>query len=303
MVSVAALILACLLALGVLPPAGVVRAQVGKGPTGCPGGVGSPAWLLQRFFDADGFSDRASFYTGEMLTHYRDAPTLGTLLPAEARVEHRPVLVGCSRAVYASTVSTETRGQDWYLHRLWEDGGWRIAAVRVLALPGFFFQLMEMLAADPDTMDHGMAMLGDDAPRLSAAEQLANMRLVASTDAELKAYLEQHRDAFMQLVSAVQRSPSLTFATSDGRARPEGSDAEGIAADLRRLSPNAISRDASHPGCIFVSIGGILDNEVGYLYAPPSCAVPEMSPDLFILIEPISTEWSLFRRREGAEIW
>jgi hypothetical protein len=255
----------------------------------------SPLRLLESFYDRAGFPEHADSYTGEMLEHYRDAPTLGSLLPDEARVQHRPVLVSCERAIYATTISTDAGGEDWYVYLAWEGGGWKIEAVRKLALPGIFSIALGSLVAAPDAVDQRAALLGEQAPQVSGAEMLANMRLVASTDAALKAYFAQHQDELLQLVSDFEQRPSLTLVTSDGRTRPEGGESGAMAAQIRQLHLNAVYRNPAQPGCAFVSIGGVLDNEVGYLYAPPGCAVPEMSPNHYILIEPIATGWFLFK--------
>jgi hypothetical protein len=255
----------------------------------------SPSGLVQRFYDRAGFPDRTAYYAGEMLEHYADAPSLGMLLPDDVRVQHRAVRVTCERAVYATTVSADERGEDWYLHMLWEGDRWKIEAVRRLALTGMLYLAMEGLANNPEAMDQSAAILGEDAPRLSAAEMLANIRLTLSTDAELKLYFAEHRSELVHLAAAFEQRPSLTFVASDGRARPEGSDTAALAAEIRQLSLNAVYRTASRPGCTFLSIGGLVDNEVGYLYAPPGCAVPEMAPDLFILVEPMADGWFLFK--------
>jgi hypothetical protein len=273
-------------------PGGVLGAPTSQDRPKCAQPWVSPARLVERFYDRAGFPDRASFYTGEMLEHYSDAPTLGLLLPDDVRVQHRSVLVGCERAVYATTTSTPEHGEDWYLHMLWEDGGWKIEAVRKLAVPGFFYLMLEEMAANPDLMEQGATVPGAQVPLAAGAEVLTNMRLVVSTDAALKDYFARHRAEILQLVAEFEQRPALTFVASDGRARPEGSESGAIAAQIQQLHLNYVSRQA---GCIVVSIGGVLDNEVGYLYAPPSCTVPEMSPNLYILVEPIADEWFLFK--------
>jgi hypothetical protein len=252
----------------------------------------SPAYLVERFYDRAGFADRASFYTGEMLEYYSDAPTLGSLLPDEVRVEHRAVLVGCERAVYATTLSTRERGEDWYLHLVWRDGGWRIEAVRKLALPGFFYLALESADTSVDAPGQGPLMAGEQTPLAVGAEMLANMRLVVSTDAALKEYFAQHRSELLWLVATFEQGPSLMFVASDGRTRPEGSEAGTMVTGLQQLHLNYIRRDAN---CMIVSIGGILDNAVGYLYAAPGCVVPEMSPDRYVLVEPMTDGWFLFK--------
>jgi hypothetical protein len=113
------LLLILTLALVGASPGGVLGAPTSQDRPKCAQPWVSPVRLVERFYDRAGFPDRASFYTGEMLEHYSDAPTLGLLLPDDVRVQHRSVLVGCERAVYATTTSTPEHGEDWYLHMLW----------------------------------------------------------------------------------------------------------------------------------------------------------------------------------------
>lgn len=79
---------------------------------------------------------------------------------------------------------------------------------------------------------------------------------------------------------------------------PEASPADAsaeIAGRLRALRLNAIYREPQHPGCIFVSIGGVLDNQVGYVHAPDGCAVPSMDPSDFIYVERVREGWYVFK--------
>jgi hypothetical protein len=295
------LFMALALALAPLPARGV---QSELNLADCPEAAEATAGLVEGFYDREGFADAALSYTGEVLGSFADTPPLGTLITEEVSLAHRAVLVTCEQAVYATTLTADGLGEDWYLYLEVEDDAWTIAALRTLALPGFYSYLLEDLEEDRWLEDLMDPPAGGERPELSSAEQIANMRLVTSTDAELKAYFAENQDGFATLVSAFNRSPAPQFIGSDGRVRAGAAPGDTLGANaataemaqrVRELNLRAISRELTNPGCVFLSLGGILDNEVGYLFAPPSCEKPEMTPSHYILIEPIAPSWYLYK--------
>jgi hypothetical protein len=242
--------------------------------------AGSPGWIVQRFFDRDGWPGRARYYTGEM-ARYAAAATLGAHLPPGATVRHRVLLRERDRTVIASTLSGVDRENDWYAYLYRDAAGWKLGEIRTLALPPLFYELMRSLSGETT---------GDPAQ----ATELAEMRLTASPDSALKGYFAAKQTALRQLADAFRAAPALTRVTRDGDGGASGAPS-GIVSLLRRLHVASVERQPEHPGCVFVVIGGMLDNSVGYLHAPPGCAVPAMSPHGFILVEPIAPGWYLYK--------
>jgi hypothetical protein len=289
-------------------PALVAGAQPERDHSGCPDAADASFALVAQFFDRGGFPDAASYYTGEMLRLYADAPTLGEVLPeiypdanpADLTVTHRAIRVECGRADFATTVSLGSAGEDWYLYLVREDSGWKISAVRTQDLPDFYYELRDRLSTDPEFVTLLDQASSDDAPRITGAEQMAIMRLVTSSDATLRRYFEQQREWFEALTTEFGRQPALEFVAGDGRVRPEGaasSETPELAARVRSVGLTSVTREAAYPNCMFLSIGGVLNEEVGYLYAPAGCAPPDMSPDRFILVEPLAANWYLYKTK------
>jgi hypothetical protein len=51
----------------------------------------------------------------------------------------------------------------------------------------------------------------------------------------------------------------------------------------------------SRTGVVKVTIGGILDNSVGFLHAADPASVPPIDPSEHIWIEPVGDGWYLFK--------
>lgn len=246
---------------------------------------GSPEWIVEQFFLADTFPARERYLGGEMAEHDADAPTLGSTLPANVRGVYRRLEQSGGRAVFAVTLTDGKHANDWYAYLSEGEGGWTLDAVRTLALPPFFYLRMDSLSRAASLTE-------------SAAMALENMRLTVQSDSMLKAYFAENAAELEALSEEFRALPALRTARADGTTDPEappGAASAEITRRLRALRLSAIYRDPQHPGCIFVSIGGVLDNQVGYIHAPDGCAVPSMDPSSFIYVEQVREGWYLFK--------
>ncbi|MGH7720285.1 MAG: hypothetical protein ACREON_15755 [Gemmatimonadaceae bacterium] len=245
----------------------------------------SALWIVQRFFARDSFPERARYYAGEMLQHYRASPTLGAGLAPSVRVAPRALVRDEGRAVFAVTLSDSAVATDWYLYLTRTPRGWKLSAVRALAMPGLFHDLLDSLNALPDLPD-------------SVARLRDRMRLATESDSALKQHLAVHLPAFDELAALMSQTPTLELIGHDGHVEPtaeRSSVPRRLVELLQALRLSSAYRADGHPGCLFLPIAGIVDNEVGYLYAPPGCAVPEMNPALFIYVERVRGIWFVYK--------
>ena len=171
------------------------------------------------------------------------------------------VMLAGDRAV-ARMHYRERRDAYLYLHRA--GGAWTIDAIRTLALPPFVVTLGDSLRATP---------------RRTAEqdEMLANLELTMRSDAELLAWFGAHRSELEQLRALAEAG------------RGASAQAETILHELHLLSAGA------EAGLVRVTIGGILDNGVGFLHADRPEAVPPIDPIEHIWIEPVGGGWYLFK--------
>lgn len=254
-------------------------------PAGAAAPSDSALWVVQRFFDRDGFPARARHYTGEMLRHYRDAPTLGSGLAPTVRVTYRPLQRSQQRAAFAATLRDSARAFDWYLYLVREADGWKLSAVRSLAMPAEFHVLLDSLTAT--------ARLPDSLSRLRD-----RMRLATRSDSALAAHLRASAARFDSLASLLRAAPTVELVGHNGRVEPESARdtiSPRTMALLRALDLSSAYRSPDYPGCLFLGIVAVTDNELGYLYAPPACREPPIDPELFIYVERVSGPWYVYK--------
>jgi len=147
---------------------------------------------------------------------------------------------------------------DIYLFIGQSDGVWSVRAIRALALTGPFRALATALDALPSR----------------TAEQetaLRNARLTLSPDRELIDWSRRHR-------AVLERA----------RAEP---DSPGTQAALEEVGAHRAYRE---DGRVHVGIGGILDNEVGFLFAPDGVP-PPIDRSNFIWVEDAGGGWFLYK--------
>lgn len=250
-----------------------------------PPSADSPDWVVEQFYARPAFPDKAAHLGGEFAANYAQAPTMGEQLPPSTRVGTRVLTRGDTRAVFATTLRDSAGTQDWYTYLAREGGVWKITAVRTLALPPFVRIVRDELRAMPTRPD-------------SLDAQLRNLELTMQPDSALRAYFAAHRDVFDALAGAFAQHPTLHIVRSDGTAEPAAppADVQAVAPRLRALDLNAIMRDAGPNGaCVRVSVGGILDNDVGFLRVGPGCPVPPMTPQEYIYVEPVAPGWVIYK--------
>lgn len=204
-------------------------------------------------------------YCGEMLKHYLNEPTLGQLLPSYVTKTYRPLIKYDANAVYSVTIRNDNIITDWYFYLRKVKNKWKLEAVRTFALPEFFWSAIHEL--------------GIKAVRTPEEEnQYDNMRLTANCDSILKDYLKENINSFEQIAS---------FHSADN-----AKEALTLAKNLHLSSVIYFRLNRS---IVNIIIGGIMDNEVGYLYVPDGIKPPEISPNDFIYVEYIIGNWYIYR--------
>lgn len=145
---------------------------------------------------------------------------------------------------------------DLYFYLEKGTNGWNIVAYRSLALTGVLQELVRLYDLAPD-------------PKLE--DDVRNARLVLSPDRTLIAWARQHGDLLDR-----------------ARAAPASAEVE------RDLKAAGAHRAYVEEGRVIVSIGGILDNVVGFMWAPEG-NVPAIDPSSYIWIEEAGGGWYLFK--------
>lgn len=221
----------------------------------------TPEEIVLAFFGGASIADKKSHYTGEMLSHL-DQPTLGESLPQDVRVVPRVLSRSDDRYVFAVDLVKDGETQNWHAF-LRDQGGWKLEAVRTLAMTGVPALLLEQLRAKPTrTADEEWTV--------------QNLSLVFKTDDQLKEFVRANAGKLQQIAALVR----------------EGRSDQATAA-AKEIFINSAKSAGS--GRIEVTIGGMLDNSVGIMFVPEGEAPPPLDPSEHIYVEPVVGRWFLFK--------
>jgi hypothetical protein len=234
-----------------------------------PGGS-SAVEVVRAFCSAASDFDKKALYAGELRETYADKPTLGQSFPPGVRVSLRELLNTGKSAMVAVEAAREATDQtrDYYVY-LEKGERWRVYAVRALWLSGVFYTALN------DLEKRGSRRTAEE----QRVYELSKMTL--KSDRFLKSYLQQNIDRFNRLVELHVSGKH---------------DAEKAAAAELKIEGNLESRGQdTAERVVSYTIGGMLDNEVGYLYVPKGATAPQMSPGKYILVEHIAGPWYLFK--------
>jgi hypothetical protein len=135
-------------------------------------------------------------------------------------------------------------------------------------------------------------------PPDSLARLRERLRLATRSDSALAAHLRVNAARFDELASLVNAAAAVELVGHDGQIEPRSArDAisQRTIVLLRELGLSSVYRSADYPGCLFLGIVAVADNELGYLYAPPGCREPAIDPELFIYVERVSGPWYVYK--------
>jgi hypothetical protein len=242
----------------------------------------SPEWLVRQYVTAVSWPERARYYTGELAEHYATSPTLGELGVTMRPGSPRQLLQTADIAVFAVALSPEMRPSDMYLYLRRTHGEWRLEALRALALPLVVYDILDSLEARQRLPDSLKAFV-------------ARMRLTTSTDSALKAFFVAKAARLQQVADAFEREHVDSVSAADRNSPAPTQSLKDLYAQLADLNFAGVYRDSDAAGCMLLKIGGLIDNEVGFMYCPEGALPPSMSPVRFILVEPVANGWFLYK--------
>jgi hypothetical protein len=247
-----------------------------------PSAPGDHRWVVEQFFFTPSWPAKASYYTDEMKTHYADTKSIGEYGMTARRASLRLLSMTPSEAVYTVQVSDGRRAQDWYAYQSKAWNRCRLAAVRTLALRAPFFMLLDSLAVTKPLPD-------------SATQILDNMRLTATPDSGLKVFFAARRATLEAIADGFSRESVRSIAAAPVGLKAPTQALRSLAGQLATIHFRGAWRDAGRPGCVFLEIGGMTDNEVGFVRCASGSTPPSMSPKEFILVEAIAPGWYLYK--------
>jgi hypothetical protein len=247
-----------------------------------PSAPGDHRWVVEQFFFAPRWPDKALYYTGEMKAHYVDAKSMGEFGIPARRASLRRLSMTPAEVVYTVQVTQGGRAQDWYAYLSKVGETWRLAAVRTLALRHPFFMLLDSLEATRTLPN-------------STRQMLENMRLTATPDSGLKVFFADRRATLEAVADGFSRESARSIAAAPDGLKAPTPPLRSLARQLATIHFRGAWRDSGRPGCVFLEIGGMIDNEVGFVRCASGATPPSMTPTEFILVEAIAPGWYLYK--------
>ena len=251
-----------------------------------------PLVIAEQFVAPAGWPAMRSYLCCEVAGQAK-RQTLGQQIPP--RVQRACQLVGqdSATAVVAVELRDSLSRRDFYLHFHREAEGWKLSAIRNLAMTHLGPPMVALLSAMPPAE---VADYDRKHPDASHAFTVGNLRLWTSADADIAAHFYQHRAAFQEVLSRVQNGrffdpiPAADEATDEQAANAD----PAVHTLLRQLYLGRVTRRATACGsCLEFVIGGKTDSTVGLLYQPKAALLPAMQPDGLIVLRPLGDGWYL----------
>lgn len=250
--------------------------------------------LAQLIFGPAPFPELAQHVTGEY-----DGKPNGTDLQAHIKRSYLLLESTTNSAVVAMEMRDEQgKGADAYLF-FERDSVWKMSAMRGLAMTGLIDMMQQELSrltdkqvkkiikeAASDTLGIGLFKSREEYEFM-----LGNTSLTIALDADIIRHFEEHRAEFERIkdvaIADLQRAPheperGHRLATSEEAA-------------YRRLFITSVSTSYELGDVIDFTIGGMVDNTVGYCYARTHEAVPEMDASRIIMVRAIGNGWYIYK--------
>jgi hypothetical protein len=293
-----------IIALLVIPADGFCQGKADTAPV-----KGSPEWLVYQYFASDSFPDYKEYIVSDDPGFM---PPLAGMFGDSVDVTYRPLRMDSDYAVYAVSADKDGEGVDLYCHMVKRNGEWKIKWTYALALTGMYYMLIDSVSAMPVIPD-------------SIRYMYENAKLVISLDKDLKEYLKEHIESFAEAKNIFESDTNLTriiLRQGEESMREAIEQYQDVDDSLMRsawtemmaeLDPGEVSRankarvqdliDKLHlsavrrgPDSIIVfSIGGMVDNEVGFMYIPEGTVSPALDGNPYIYVEEIIPRWYIYK--------
>lgn len=253
-----------------------------------------PLRIAEQFVAPAGWPDMKDYLCCEVAGQARQQ-TLGQQIPVRQR--RRCELLGqdSTTAVVAVELRDSASRRDFYLHFRHDSTGWKLGAIRSLAMTHLGPPMVALLSGLPPAE---VADYNRKHPDASHAFTVGNLRLWTSADADIAAHFQRHRPDFQKLLRRVQTGKFFPAASGPDEATAEqAANADpSVHTLLRRLFLGRVTRRATDcSSCLAFVIGGKTTSSVGLLYQPVAAQLPAMSPNGVIALRPLGEGWYLYK--------
>ncbi|MET4074730.1 hypothetical protein [Hymenobacter sp. UYCo722] len=254
-----------------------------------------PLQIAEQFVAPTGWPEMQDYLCCEVAGQAKKQ-TLGQQIPQQQN--RRCELIGqdSATAVVAVELRDPTSRRDFYLHFRHDSTGWKLGAIRSLAMTHLGPPMVALLTGLPPAE---VANYNRKHPDASHAFTVGNLRLWTSADADIATHFRRHRTDFQKLLRRVQAgkffAPTLPGPNEPAAEQAANAD-PAVHALLRRLFLSRVTRRAPACGsCLAFVIGGKTNSSVGLLYQPEAGSLPTMSPNGLIVLRPLGEGWYLYK--------
>lgn len=210
-------------------------------------------------------------------------------------------------AVIAITLNDGEYNTDLYVFLVKNDE-WKIKAFRSLWLPEFFYSMQEEYNnLDDDGIGNMYKVMIESAKQINDTiseidiiseigtldefvAKIQNMKLIVSSDKNLINHFKENKNQFENILELIF---SDTTIVNKENWIISNKDIE-FKTKLNKILIPSISGNNRNE-IIDFSIGGMIDNSVGYFYCKDKNDLPEMSDNRYIMIKDLGDGWYLYK--------
>jgi len=253
-----------------------------------------PLQIAQQFVASAGWPEMKEYLCCEAAGQAKQE-TLGQQIPAKLQRQCQLVQQGAATAVVAVELRDSVGRGDFYLHFNKAAEGWKLQAIRSLAMTHLGPPMVDLLTGlgPAEVADYNQKH-----PEASHAFTLGNLKLWTSTDADIAAHFARNRADFQEVLRLVKAGKFFDHPSSDSEDPGElaANANPAVHALLRKLFLGRVTRRAANcSSCLEFVIGGKVNSTVGLLYQPRVSLLPAMSPDGLIVLKPLGDGWYLYK--------
>lgn len=255
-----------------------------------------PLELAKRIFGKESFANIGDYLTGE----YKGNPS-GKDLRKDSITKFTVLGQTDKKAVVGMTIlDTSGKGVDTYLH-FEKEAIWKMSAFRALAMTGMIQQIVQELEKiTPKQIDEIIKYSAKNNVKegmFKSREEydfmLGNSKLTLELDENIIKHFLLNQVEFNMLKDSALKE----LKTKDVNVDKTLPLLENLKKNYRLLLITSVSFGDYEVGsnCLSFSIGGMLDNTVGYLYVKDKKDLPEMNPSGVIMLKEIGNGWYLYK--------
>lgn len=251
-----------------------------------------PIEIAKKLLAKEKFNDVLKYSTGEFKGH-PNGSDLSKNLTLNFKVLNQ---TDTKAVVNVTLIDSLEKGMDTYIH-FEKDIVWKISAFRALAMTGMLEQAKnELEKITEKELDSLLSLKGKEKMFENKEDykyQLENLKLTLEFDDNIIKHFNENKDNFEKLKEKIVSFKS-NLKNKDFDKPYDLNEIFKI--ELRELYLGKLLKyDLICEECLEFTIGGMIDNTVGYFYLADKTKLPILNPSRIIMIREIGSGWYMFK--------